>query len=109
MLFSDFVQQLKNQSLEDVIASYNEGKYESNDDVFVECYDKNTCYLDDGLNEFLYKLGAEVQCRNEEFVFIHASDKKWYKVPYRDFPNRFDDSAGDETALFFDKIEETVI
>lgn len=70
-----------------------------------ECIE-NQVYEDDDLYEFLVKLGVHSDKIDFTENHIEISDgKTTLRIPKRDFMNRHDPECGDETILFFDKME----
>lgn len=99
MIFENLLEQLRNNTFEEIIEEYKKGKDENS--VLVECTE-NQVYNDEDLYEFLEEIGAEVIDYNCGYALIKTDKDKYYEVPYADFKNRFGDDLPNETMLFFD-------
>ena len=99
MTFENLLEQLKNNTFEEVIEEYKKDREE--DSVLVECI-KEQVYDDEDLYEFLEDIGAELIDYNDGYALIKTNGNKYYEVPCKDFKNRFGDDLPDETILFFD-------
>lgn len=99
MTFENLLEQLRNNTFEEVIEEYKKEREE--DSVLVESIE-NQVYDDEDLYEFLEEIGAEIIDYNDGYALIKTDKNKYYEVPCMDFENRFGDDLPDETILFFD-------
>ena len=99
MTFENLLDQLRNNTFEDVIEEYKKGREE--DSVLVKCIE-NQVYDDENLYKFLEELGAELIDYNVGYALIKAKNDKYYEIPYKNFENRFGNDLQNTTILFFD-------
>lgn len=102
MTFENLLEQLRNNTFEDIIKKYEKGREE--DSVLVELVEciKEQVYDDEDLHKFFEEIGAEIIDYNDGYALIKTDKNKYYEVPYANFENRFGNDLPDETILFFD-------